>query len=156
MTSYFKFTLEVINTMISRKITNRTKLLLYLYKKGPIPDTFSKSKLAKQIGYKSIGHFYRDFDRLLRDYLIRYDKEKGIYEITKRGELELIPFILMEKFATFFVLIGIAIIAYYIETILGIKVEPELYAAIGTILIVLGVIIHLFLRRTYRKLLPKL
>ena len=129
----------------------RTKLLLYIYKRG-LPDDFNKTQLAKKLGYKSPGHFHRDFEKLINEELIEHDPEKGVYRITDKGLKEIGAYALGETTAMIFAGIGSALLLYYAGTILGIKVEPEVYAILGLMLLLMGVGLYLLLRRTYKQI----
>ena len=59
------------------KIKMKDKLLYYFYKNKKIPENqLNKSQLAKQLGYKSIGHFYRNYQTLIDQKLIEITEKK--------------------------------------------------------------------------------
>ena len=64
--------------------SKRYKLLYYFYRKRRIRDSPGiKSELAKLLDYKSDGHFYSDWNYLLKDgFLIEKD---GFIKITRKG-----------------------------------------------------------------------
>ena len=119
----------------------RTKLLYYFYRRREVPEDFSKSKLARLAGYRSDGHFYREFDRLLEEGLIVHDRERGVYRITEDGEAELFPILLPKYFVACLVGAGLAIICLSISEMHGLRVGPEYYAVVGVLLVAFGALV---------------
>ena len=135
------------------KTTGKKRILLYLYRYGPLPDDFNKSQLRRRLGYKSDGHFHRDFNNLLNDGLIEHDKEKGTYSITDKGRKEIASIQITDTLATFLILWGIGPIFYYMQTLLGADVSPEYFLAVGVTLLALGLAIKIRLELVFKKLL---
>ena len=106
------------------KIKMKDKLLYYFYKNKKIPENqLNKSQLAKQLGYKSIGHFYRDYQTLIDQKLIEITKENNqkIIKITQKGENAFLLYLKFPKAASYLIIYtGIVFIFYAILDILKI------------------------------------
>ncbi len=135
-------------------ITNKDKLLYYFYRynKKIRVDNLNKSELARMLGYKSPGHFNRDFKYLEENEFIKI--KNGYYVITKKGRSAL-AFILIPEYLTFFIIMtGIVLVYYYIINKLGILIHQSYYLYMGITIITLGVFTYLlFIRRIKKKLI---
>jgi hypothetical protein len=63
--------------------------MFYIHQHGKIPATIAKSKLAKAFGYQSDGHFYEDWNYLVRSGLVSQDNTW--VRITRKGRREFLP-----------------------------------------------------------------
>lgn len=123
----------------------KDKLLYYFYKNKKIPENqLNKSQLAKQLGYKSIGHFYRDYQTLIDQKLIEITEENNqkVIKITQKGENAFLLYLKFPRAASYLIIYtGIVFIFYAILDILKIPPNPIAEAIAGTALIIAGLTI---------------
>ena len=86
------------------------KILFYIYRFGGIDTCNSRSNIARAFEYSSDGHFYTDFDDLLKQKLII--EEKDLYKLGKEGRRELLFFFAIE-FGLYISLVFTLITLYY-------------------------------------------
>ena len=94
----------------------RYKLLYYIYKKGRIRDKPGlMAELRRLFGYSSDGHFYYDFNLLLREKLV--EKRGDSYIITARGKREFWHIKIMQLSSCLHIAFGIILFLIYFSVL---------------------------------------
>ena len=138
------------------KIQKKDKLLYYFYQIKKIKESeLNKSKLSKTLGYKSIGHFYRDFQSLIEQGLIEITNQnhEKIYRITRKGEQAFIWLKSLKLLSYLILYSGFVFIFQSILMILDLPQNPLAFIAAGMSLILVGIFaLNFIVRRVEQRL----
>ena len=127
------------------------QILYYILRYGNISTNNSKNAIAAAFGYKSPGHFYKDFDDLLKDKLI-IEKNKQ-YMLTKEGKKEVSFYSSLMTGFSYTLIVGLLFIYYYIVSLFGVIIPNIIYLVSFFIMILLS---YIFIKgfNTFKPNLP--
>ena len=129
-------------------IRHRDRLLYYFYRRGEVhEDELVKRRLSRMLGYKSVGHFSRDFERLLEEEFIEFDSKRRAYRITRKGRREFLLLIMPRYISLILCIVGATMIFESAMLFFGITINYLSYLISGIVLFFMG----LFFNKTVVK-----
>lgn len=118
----------------------RYQILFYLFKFGKISTSNSKSHISRSFGYKSVGHFWSDFNYLIENDLIivRHDN----YILGSEGKKEMLFFSRLEIGFYFSISFTLMFFWYYYMSLRKIILPNVVYLLAAIFLLVLSYIFY--------------
>lgn len=118
----------------------RYQILYYIFVYGKISCDNSKTHIARSFGYKSVGHFWGDFDDLLNNKLIIIKKNN--YVLGSEGTKEILFFSALNVGLYFSAAFSILFLWYYYMTLKQVIIPNIVYLMTALVLIFLSYIFY--------------